>query len=102
MLNMLYEKSYEMIHINMRRKTIASNYAKNFSISQHLRVRGDVSGVCRETVKIPRGEKDRRMIAHAASLDDQKRVEKSDTYLFTVQLFDKTGGRRVALYVSFI
>ena len=38
MLNMLYEKSYEMIAIiNMRRKTIASNYAKNFSISQYLR-----------------------------------------------------------------
>ena len=58
MLNMLYEKSYEMIAIiNMRRKTIASNYAKNF---QHFPVsqrRGDVSGVCRETCKMPRGEK---------------------------------------------
>ena len=37
-------------------------------------------------------KKDRRMIAHAASLDViRSELEKSDTYSFTVQLFDKNG-----------
>lgn len=93
MLNMLYEKSYEMIAIiNMRRKTIASNYAKNFSISQYLRGEETYQEFAEKRVKCRVAKKDRRMIAHAASLDViRSELEKSDTYSFTVQLFDKNG-----------
>ena len=93
MLNMLYEKSYEMIAIiNMRRKTIASNYAKNFSISQYLRGEETYQEFAEKRVKCCVAKKDRRMIAHAASLDViRSELEKSDTYSFTVQLFDKNG-----------
>ena len=93
MLNMLYEKSYEMIAIiNMRRKTIASNCAKNFSISQYLRGEETYQEFAEKRVKCRVAKKDRRMIAHAASLDViRSELEKSDTYSFTVQLFDKNG-----------
>lgn len=93
MLNMLYEKSYEMIAIiNMRRKTIVSNYAKNFSISQYLRGGETYQEFAEKRVKCRVAKKDRRMIAHAASLDViRSELEKSDTYSFTVQLFDKNG-----------
>ena len=93
MLNMLYEKSYEMIAIiNMRRKTIVSNYAKNFSISQYLRGEETYQEFAEKRVKCRVAKKDRRMIAHAASLDViRSELEKSDTYSFTVQLFDKNG-----------
>lgn len=93
MLNMLYEKSYEMIAIiNMRRKTIVSNYAKNFSISQYLRGEETYQEFAEKRVKCRVAKKDRRMIAHVASLDViRSELEKSDTYSFTVQLFDKNG-----------
>lgn len=93
MLNMLYEKSYEMIAIvNMRRKTIVSNYAKNFSISQYLGGEESYQEFAENRVKCRVAKKDRRMIAHAASLDViRSELEKSDTYSFTVQLFDKNG-----------
>lgn len=83
MLNMLYEKSYEMIAIiNMRRKTIVSNYAKNFSISQYLRGGETYQEFAEKRVKCRVAKKDRRMIAHAASLDViRSELEKSDTYM---------------------
>lgn len=93
MLSMVYEKSYEMIAlIDMRREMIVSNYTKHFSMSQYLEGAQPYREFAEKRVKNRVAEKDRRMIAHAASLNViRKELEKSDTYSFTLQLFDKNG-----------
>lgn len=93
MLSILYEKSYEMIAtINMRRETIVVNAAENFSISQYLSDGQKYREFVENRVKCRVAAKDRRALAHIASLKTiREKLEQSDTYSFTVQFFDKNG-----------
>lgn len=93
MLSILYEKSYEMIAIiNMRREMIVANAAENFSISQYLGDGQTYQEFAQKRVKRRVAEKDRRALAHMASLKTiREELEQSDTYSFTIQLFDENG-----------